>query len=175
VTLTDDEIVAVAALWRAAGREVVTSFQGTSMLPTIGPGAEVILDCGRDWQVGDIIAFVDTGHLAVHRIVAASADRKLLLTRGDNRTIPDDPFEAAGAVIGVITRVRAGDDWIAPAPVRQSRLRARVLRSVVESFNVGRERCVRRLKVLRTAASLLGLNSVVRKAVLQLVRTDETR
>ena len=132
---TENEILAVAALWRAARREVVTSFQGTSMLPTIAPGVEVLLDCGKEWQVGDIIAFVDSGHLAVHRIMAASSDRQWLLTRGDHRIIPDDPFEAKDAVIGVITRVKVGEvvPFQYPIPVSQTGSRQRVnLREFIE-------------------------------------------
>jgi hypothetical protein len=167
---TENEILAVAALWRAARREVVTSFQGTSMLPTIAPGVEVLLDCGKEWQVGDIIAFVDSGHLAVHRIMAASTNRQRLLTRGDHRIIPDDPFEATDAVIGVITRVKVGEEWIAPAPLQKSWLRERVLQRVAADFNIGADACKKQLRVLQRIAWFFRLGPRIVGKVRRLLR-----
>jgi hypothetical protein len=149
-TPTENEILAVASIWRATRREVITSFKGTSMLPTIAPGVEVVLDCGREWQVGDIIAFQDSGHLGVHRIMAASPDRRWVLTRGDRRIAPDDPFEAGDAVIGVITRVRAGEAWVDPSPAQKSWLRDCVLSIAIRAFSVSPDACKRRLRVLKT-------------------------
>ena len=167
---TEKEILAVAALWRLARREVVTSFLGTSMLPTIAPGVEVLLDCGKDWQVGDIIAFVDSGHLGVHRIMASSPDRRWLLTRGDNRFIPDDPFEAKGAVIGVITRVRVREQWAAPSGVQKSWLRDRVLASVVSRFNISAAACKRTLLLLNRIAWFLRLGPRIAGKASRLLR-----
>jgi hypothetical protein len=150
---TEKEIVAVASLWRAARREVVTSFLGTSMMPTIAPGGEVVLDCGRAWNVGDIVALIDADHLIVHRIIAASPDRRWLMTRGDQRTIPDNPIEADEAVIGVITLMRKGDQWAPPRDLAsQSWIRKRVFHFTVRSFNGNVMRCRRRLRTLRRLA-----------------------
>jgi hypothetical protein len=167
---TENEILAVASLWRAARREVVTSFQGTSMLPTIAPGVEVLLDCGREWQIGDIIAFVDSGHLAVHRIMAASADRQWLLTRGDHRIIPDEPFEAQDAVIGVITRVRVREEWIAPSPLQKSWLRERVLQRAVREFNVSAHACKKQLFLWQRIAWFFRLGPRIAGKVWRLLR-----
>ena len=161
----DGELVAVASLWRAAGREIVTSFLGTSMLPTIAPGVEVTIDCSRRWEVGDIIAFVAGGRLFVHRVEAASADRAIVLTRGDHRTVPDEPFEAADAVIGVITRIRVGDQWVAPPSSPQSWLRALSLSICVTAFRAGAGWCRRTVRLLRMAGSILRLGHAASSAL----------
>ena len=122
------------------------------MLPTIAPGVEVVLDCGKDWQIGDIIAYVDSGHLGVHRIMDASADRRWLLTRGDNNFLPDDPFEANDAIIGVITRVRAAEDWVEPVPLAKSWLRERILQYSARRFHADAESFKKHLRGLQRIA-----------------------
>lgn len=169
---TGDEILAVASLWRAARREVITSFQGTSMLPTIRPGVEVVLDCARDWQIGDIIAFIDSGHLGVHRIVAASVDGQWLLTRGDHRIVPDRPFQAKNAVIGVITRIRTADDWIepAPAPAPESYLSRRVLQRSLRAFHASIDTSNRQIRHLEIGAWFFRLGPRIVNKVARLLR-----
>jgi Peptidase S24-like len=149
-----DELVAIAGLWRAAGREVVTSFLGKSMLPTIAPGVEVTIDCARHWNIGDIIAYVADGRVVVHRIEVVSADRRTLLTRGDNRRVPDDPFDPSHTVIGVITRIRSGDQWIVPAPPPQSWLRKKIMGAALGALPRGSDHCRRRLRLFRVTGRI---------------------
>lgn len=117
------------------------------MLPTIPPDREVLLACGKEWEAGSIVAFVDARRLIVHRIVAVSPDRRWVVTRGDHRILPDEPFEAKDAVIGVITRIREGDSWSPPAAVTESWLQSRVLRWSLRAFDSDVERCRRRLRL----------------------------
>jgi hypothetical protein len=143
------ELVAVAALWRASGRQIVTSFLGTSMLPTIAPGVEVRIDCASRGQVGDVLAYVSGEALIVHRIEAITADSKWVLTRGDHRIIPDDPFDRTSGVIGTIVAIRSGSEWISPPAAPRGRLRLVVLRFVLHGFRLGLRSCRRRLLALR--------------------------
>jgi hypothetical protein len=100
--LSADEIDAVGALWKRQGRQFVTSFSGTSMLPAIAPDQPVTVACGVEPVVGDVAVFRYSNHVGVHRVVARSAT--WLLTWGDNNPLPDEPI-LAGRAIGVIRDV----------------------------------------------------------------------
>ncbi len=143
------ELVAIARLWRASGRQIVTSFLGTSMLPTIAPGIELTIDCAHRWDAGDIIAYVVGSTLIVHRIEAVAPDRRLVLTRGDHHRIPDDPFDPGEGIIGTIVQIRRGDEWVAPPGPPHTWLRAFVLRLILPSFARNAGSCRRRLMALR--------------------------
>lgn len=76
------------------------------MLPAIAPGQQVLVDCGVEPMVGDVVVFRLGNQVGVHRVVARNA--AWLLTWGDANPLPDEPIEPA-RVIGTI---RAA----APAP-----------------------------------------------------------
>jgi hypothetical protein len=136
--LTAEELAAVARLWRATRREVDCRFGGTSMAPTLASGAEVRLRCGEGGAAGDIIAFLDQGRVLLHRVVAASADRAWILTRGDARLLPDAPIRRAEDVIGRVTAVRDGGTFVPPpAPPRATALQRAVLWPLLASLRVG--------------------------------------
>ena len=101
-SLSADEIDAVALLWKRQGRQFVTSFNGTSMLPAIAPGQLVTVTCGVEPVVGDVAVFRYSDQVGVHRVVARSPT--WLLTWGDNNPLPDEPV-APGRIIGVIRDV----------------------------------------------------------------------
>jgi len=143
------ELLAIAALWRATGRQIITSFLGTSMLPTIAPGVDVTIDCARQWETGDIIAYVAGDMLVVHRIEAISPDRTFVLTRGDHHRIPDDPFEPSGRVIGTIVAIRQGNEWVTPPPAPRTWIRDHVMTFVMRGFTRGLRTCRRRIIILR--------------------------
>ena len=88
-SLSADEIDAVGVLWKRQGRQFVTSFNGTSMLPAIAPGQLVTVTCGVEPVVGDVAVFRYSDQVGVHRVVARSST--WLLTWGDNNPLPDDP------------------------------------------------------------------------------------
>jgi len=128
--LSQDELAAVATLWRSGQRELVCRFGGTSMRPAVPPLAEVRLRCGEGGALGDVIAFLDAGRVIVHRVVAL-APNGWLLTRGDARLLPDTPVRAAAQVIGRVVAVR-GDEAFGPVPeAPRSLLRACALAPLV--------------------------------------------
>src|SRR2546421_6922165 len=113
-SLSADEIDAVASLWKRQGRQFVTSFNGTSMLPAIAPGQLVTVTCGVEPVVGEVAVFRYSDQVGVHRVVARSST--WLLTWGDNNPLPDEPV-APIRIIGVIRDIPA-----APKSLRCSML-----------------------------------------------------
>jgi signal peptidase I len=101
-SLSAEEIDAVAVLWKRQGRQFVTSFNGTSMLPAIAPGQLVTVQCGVEPMVGDVAVFRYDDQVGVHRVVARSSI--WLLTWGDNNPLPDDPVTPI-RIIGAIRDV----------------------------------------------------------------------
>jgi len=101
-SLSAAEIDAVGMLWKRQGRRLVTSFNGTSMLPSIAPGQSVTVLCGVEPMVGDVAVFRYSDQVGVHRVVLRAAD--WLLTWGDNNPLPDDPVPLE-RVIGTIRDV----------------------------------------------------------------------
>jgi hypothetical protein len=100
--LSADAIDAVGALWKRQGRQFVTSFSGTSMLPAIAPGQLVAVTCGIEPTVGDVAVFRYGDQVGVHRVVARTGS--WLLTWGDNNPLPDEPI-VPDRVIGTIRSV----------------------------------------------------------------------
>jgi hypothetical protein len=98
-SLSAAEIDAVGVLWKRQGRRFVTSFNGTSMLPSIAPGQPVTVCCGIEPMIGDVAVFRYSDQVGVHRVVMRADD--WLLTWGDNNPLPDDPVPLA-RVIGTI-------------------------------------------------------------------------
>lgn len=113
-SLSAEEIDAVGVLWKRQGRQFVTSFSGTSMLPAIAPGQLVTVTCGVEPVVGDVAVFRYSDQVGVHRVVARSPS--WLLTWGDNNPLPDDPV-TPGRIIGTIRDVSA-----APKSLRRKML-----------------------------------------------------
>lgn len=103
-SLTEEELAAISTIWKRERRELATSFSGTSMLPAIIPGQPVIIECGAEPTVGDVVAFRRQNQVGVHRVVALSPS--WLLTWGDANPLPDEPLEPI-CVIGVIRDVSA--------------------------------------------------------------------
>jgi hypothetical protein len=104
-SLSAVELDAIATLWRRERRVLVTSFSGTSMLPAIAPGQEVMVQCGVDPAIGDVAVFRFGDQVGVHRVVARGP--AWVLTWGDANPLPDEPIEAA-QVMGVIRNPPAG-------------------------------------------------------------------
>ncbi len=113
--LATDRLAAAAALWARAGRELTVRFSGRSMEPTLASDEEVLLRCGVPVAQGDIIAYLATDHVIVHRVVATSEHGRWILTRGDARTLPDVPILRHDAVLGRVAAVRRGGTFVDPA------------------------------------------------------------
>lgn len=115
-SLSAAELEAVFALWRGERHKIVTSFDGTSMLPAIAPEQQVTVECGAKPAVGEVIVFQLGGQVGVHRLVARTA--AWLMTWGDANSLPDIPIDPA-RVVGVVRDV---------PPARRSLRRALLLR-----------------------------------------------
>jgi Peptidase S24-like len=114
-TLSAAELDAVATLWGRERWEFLTSFTGTSMLPAIAPGQQVLVQCGVEPVIGDVAVFRFDNQVGVHRVVARTAS--WLLTWGDANPLPDEPI-LPGQVIGTVRNPRA-----APRSLHRSLLR----------------------------------------------------
>jgi hypothetical protein len=134
VPLGGRELREVAALWIRTRRVLHVRFGGRSMLPTIAPLAEVVLDCGATPSLGDVVAFVDGDQLTVHRWIAVSR-RGAYITAGDASSIPDPPLLDPSLVVGVVRSVdRQGvlvDLAQVPAPAPRRRLLRRICLAVL--------------------------------------------
>jgi signal peptidase I len=98
-SLTTEQLDAVAEIWKRERREFVTFFDGTSMMPAIAPGEQVVVMCGVEPAVGDVILFRFDNQIGVHRVVART--ETWLMTWGDANALPDFPITPAN-VIGAI-------------------------------------------------------------------------
>src|SRR5438045_7512179 len=101
---------AAASMWRARRRDIVASFGGTSMLPTIAPGEELRIDCGASPVIDDVVFFFKVGRPIVHRVVVIMESG--VWTRGDANRLPDG-FIAIDSVIGVARAISRGGEWMA--------------------------------------------------------------
>jgi hypothetical protein len=150
--LSGIQLEAIATIWKRERRELAARFGGSSMEPTIPPGAEVLLQCGVLPAPGEIAAFILGDRIMVHRVVTRSPVRgPWLLTRGDASAIPDPPI-AETAVIGTVVRVRRGDRFVKPASPPTSFGRRLALTLCLLGLRVRRpagERLIELLWVLR--------------------------
>src|SRR6185436_20741059 len=104
--------------------ELVASFRGSSMEPTIRDGAELLLRHGVAPAVGDIVAFLTAGgSLVLHRVEVVSARHGSLLTRGDARWLPDAPLRDARTIVGVVVGAREGSGFVDPPSAPRGVLR----------------------------------------------------
>lgn len=109
--LTAEQLDAVATLWKRERREFVTSFDGTSMMPAIAPGEQVVVACGVAPVVGDVVVFRFDDGVGVHRVAARAEE--WLITWGDANPLPDEPI-LHDRVIGTVRNPR-----IAPRSLRR--------------------------------------------------------
>lgn len=117
----------VADLVRKAGRARIRA-TGTSMVPSIWPGDELLIERNSDRLTpGQIVAWQHNHRIFIHRVVNTTIDKSTIQTRGDRLNICDPPFSQE-QLIGVVTHVIRGG---APVVV-STRLsaRARFLRLV---------------------------------------------
>lgn len=95
------------------------------MLPTIEPGSELTIDCGRTPQLGDVVLAVAPTGLIVHRLIIVRGE--LAVMCGDGTVVPD-PAVRLDDLFGVVLQKRAADRWIdlpsAPRSLSRTLLRA---------------------------------------------------
>jgi hypothetical protein len=120
VTLERDRLSAVAAIWKSQRRQLAARFGGTSMLPTIEPGVEVLIDCGREPKIGDVVLAVAPIGLIVHRLIIISSGFAVM--RGDGTVVPD-PAVPLDAIFGVVLEKRDDDQRMPLAAAPRSLMR----------------------------------------------------
>ncbi|MDQ6801683.1 MAG: S24/S26 family peptidase [Acidobacteriota bacterium] len=117
-TLNERELAQVVTLWKRTSRELVTTFTGTSMRPTIDSGSEVIVKCDCAVNIGDVVAYCLADRLIVHRVAAASLDGEWFVVRGDALVIPDAIVLPRQMIVGNIVAVKRNGTFcdLADAP-----------------------------------------------------------
>jgi len=110
----------VAASLRA-GHAVRVRVAGSSMVPSLWPGDELIVRAlgAAEPSRGDLLLFVRNGRLCTHRLMSRSADSGVvqLITRGDTALKSDPPHELDQILGSVVSVLRNGNQ----APLDSSR------------------------------------------------------
>ena len=140
-SLTAEQLDAVATLWKRERREFVTSFDGTSMMPAIAPGEQVVVVCGSAPAVGDVAVFRFDGQVGVHRVVTRTEG--WLMTWGDANPLPDEPI-LHDQVIGTVRNPRTA----------QRLLRRSLLQRFLASPSAPLDRVTRRVRLLHHIRSV---------------------
>jgi len=117
--------------------EVRLRVYGTSMVPSILPGDLVLIQQAtlNEISQGEIVLFLRTGRLFVHRVVSQSAkstvegiEEAFLITRGD-RLLEDDAPVCPSELLGRVVCVERDNRKIELKPVGSNRLLLRLLQS----------------------------------------------
>jgi len=102
------------------------------MMPAIAPGERVVVTCGVDPVVGDVVLFRFDNKIGVHRVAART--ETWLVTWGDANALPDYPITPT-YVIGTIRNARSAPRslfrvlllrFLAPAAAPADRVTRRV-------------------------------------------------
>jgi len=73
------------------------------MLPAIAPGEQVLVVCGIEPAIGDVVLFRFEDRIGVHRV--ATRSDSWLMTWGDANALPDEPILPT-CVIGALRNTR---------------------------------------------------------------------
>lgn len=106
-----ETLKAALEMWRQSGESHYLPLRGTSMLPLLRDGDQVLVSHHLgNLQRGDIVVFHRAGELLAHRVLRVLVDdgRKALITKGDHVFEPD-PTIAQEELIGRVLAIRRGD------------------------------------------------------------------
>jgi hypothetical protein len=102
------ELIAEAA---RAGNDVRVRVAGSSMLPTLWPGDELIVRAPglAEPSRGELVLFVRNGRLCTHRLIDKldGAGASQLILRGDTAAASDPPM-AASEILGTVGSITRG-------------------------------------------------------------------
>lgn len=156
------EIRAAARLLRHTHKEIESTVSGVSMGATIPDGSTIRISCDHpeEMSVGQVIAFLDSGGLVAHRIIARGCGRRgrrFLVTRGDGTSLCDAPVQNAD-VVGTVTEYKNSNGWCQiPAPQRFLGVRGAVASGLVNAVRFA-------LAVdVRLATAITGLARLARR------------
>ena len=102
---------AALELWGQAGETHWIPVRGTSMLPLLREGDQLLVAHGsRETRQGDIVVFQRADGLIAHRVLRlqAQGDRLILRTKGDN-ALGLDPELTESELVGRVLQVRRGE------------------------------------------------------------------
>ncbi len=98
-------------------RQGLAQIEGTSMLPTLRPGDEVVVDLEtRKFRCGDLIVVRSGETLIAHRVIETSPH---LRTRGDNAPEADPPVHLERVMGSVVELRRNGRRYSYRTPLRR--------------------------------------------------------
>lgn len=165
--LTAQELTAISTLWRAVQRDLVTSFGGRSMTPTIVDQQRVLFRCGVMPGIGDVAVLRFGDRLIVHRLAARSSTDSWILTWGDGNSLPDEPAPDPTSLIGTIVAAEQNGQMVPIPPLPNSLKRTAILRFAAPSDAsyrtvAGRVRFLLRLRALLSMPLAMFLRTVVR-------------
>jgi signal peptidase I len=110
-SIPPETLRAALELWSQAGEAHYISLRGTSMLPLLQDGDQVLVTHKPgSIRTGDIVVFQRLDGLVAHRVlrVFVSGDKRILRTKGDHVLGLDTPI-ADGEVVGSVLEVQRGD------------------------------------------------------------------
>lgn len=139
------------------GHSFESAIKGSSMEPAIPRQTRVrarIIDKGVV-APGDIAFYLAESGYVIHRVLHVDA-ADYVLTFGDNCWAPDPPVLSSD-LLGVVTAVKSGDEWIPPGPL------------AIHSFA---KRAVRRVGLLLMSAALPSRTRFARRLALTLRRVE---
>ncbi|MGA6971565.1 MAG: S24/S26 family peptidase [Candidatus Binatus sp.] len=94
-----------------AGHDVRVRVSGSSMLPTLWPGDELLVRAhgSAEPSRGELVLFVRDGRLCTHRLIGRldGAGAAQLIMRGDT-AIASDPPVAASEILGTVALISRG-------------------------------------------------------------------
>lgn len=100
-----------------AARHGLATIEGDSMLPTLRPGDEVVVDLeARTFRCGDLIVVRDGDDLIAHRVLGVGPS---LETRGDNAPTADPPVPLERVMGPIIELRRMGRVHACRTPLRR--------------------------------------------------------
>lgn len=106
-----ETLKAALELWGQAGEEHWIPVRGTSMLPLLRQGDQLLVAHGRqDVRRGDIVVFRREDGLIAHRVlrVMSHQGKLILRTKGDN-VLELDPASDEDELVGRVLQVRRGE------------------------------------------------------------------
>jgi len=110
-----ERIIAFAADLRESNALLECQLRGGSMESAIPRGSTIRIQMSkpRQYQIGEVVAFVRESGLCVHRIVhqcITLGANEYVITRGDGCVYPDPPVNLA-KVLGRVINFKHGQDW----------------------------------------------------------------
>ena len=127
-------ILTVASGLRGPDRTLESTVFGASMGWTIPEGSRIRIDleAQRRYRPGEVIAYVASQNVIVHRVVHSPRRRPgdYVLTRGDAEMLPDPPV-GSDRVLGAVTAVQRDGDWVPVEHRHRLALPARVLAPLI--------------------------------------------